>query len=124
MLFDSVPGDPAACVFEMHCLRGDATSAAVWQKQKLRCSEVESWYMSEPITSASTWDDVAGKIECRRVMGSLNICKHSNPSWTHALFMHQAAATGAPPLQDALRRGGLVLDALLDDGEMPLERPE
>eukprot|EP00959_Pyramimonas_sp_CCMP1952_P411401 8620859-Pyramimonas_sp.AAC.1 len=40
--FANDPNHGGAWCFEVHVLRGDATNAAIWQRQKIRCSEMES----------------------------------------------------------------------------------
>ena len=52
------PGEDLAWCVQLHCLRGDASNAVVWQRCKLRVSEIDSAYITDDILPSSTTMDV------------------------------------------------------------------
>lgn len=88
--------------FELHVMRGDATNAQCWQKQKLRCMELETWYMVDPIQRSSTWESVRAKLACKRIVGDLQISTFSTGGGCLALIDKQVASVGMPLISSVL----------------------
>ena len=104
--------------FELHIMRGDATNAQVWQKQKLRCMELESIYMVEPIGVGSSWCDVWPKLRWKRILGDLQVVKCSTGAGCLSLIDKQAGSIGMPSIANSLASDVLLPLANVDaDGD-------
>lgn len=79
--------------FQVHSVRGDATNAAVWQKQKVRCNENHSYYIVDPVTASMSWEVVRTHIQERRTLGSLQVVHDKTGFGCHALATKQTMPT-------------------------------
>ena len=53
------------------CIRGDATNAQVWQKQKLRAQEMLSYFHTEFIDPTDDWSASSKRVAFNKVLGPL-----------------------------------------------------
>ena len=113
----SVPDD--SWLFQIHTMRGDATNSKVWQKCKLRVSELCSYYVLEPVSATSEWSDVLSCVQRQYMVGDLLKVEHGTGQGCHAMLVKQAASTGVLTGQ-----GGLAAIADTDDcGDVLVHEP-
>ena len=84
----------AAPAVQIHCSRGDATNAAVWQRSKLHVLEVDSLY-SPPLVHTLAWDAVLPTTTSRKMLSDLQVVGEKSGNTLHALVLQQVISTGA-----------------------------
>ena len=84
--------DPDACDRRCGCrgltlaanfVRGDATHAQVLQKCKLHSTELVCAYVTDPITEDEHWQEVLEHLDCRELLGDLQVCGGGTIEHTH-----------------------------------------
>ena len=76
-------------------LRGDATNSAVWQKSKLRTSEIEAKYITRAVEADDDWATVEDSIKYNKILGELQVCAWGSGPGCYALIEKSASSVHA-----------------------------
>eukprot|EP00959_Pyramimonas_sp_CCMP1952_P098324 2055155-Pyramimonas_sp.AAC.2 len=79
---------------QLHCLRGDATNACIWNRQKLRCAELSSYYVLGGVYPDTDWDAFKSCISHRTILGDLQVVKGGGGEYTHSIVTKQMDSVG------------------------------
>ena len=120
------PEPPAAAWrYELHSLRGGATNTQVWQKVKLRASQLHSYYIVDPVLPSDCWNNVFDSMTHLHMMGDLQMRsrQQSQPRLAMQPDSPPAAVAGATLPEPA--RGLLLAAPLLCAGTpgVPTHKP-